>query len=81
MKEIWKPVVGHEGRYEVSSLGRVRETKILKVDGGGHRYSRVNIDGSTRYVHRLVADSFLDKPDYDKAVVNHKDFDTRNNAV
>lgn len=24
MKEIWKPVVGYEGRYEVSNLGRVR---------------------------------------------------------
>lgn len=24
MREIWKPVVGAEGRYEVSNLGRVR---------------------------------------------------------
>jgi len=24
MSEIWKPVVGHEGRYEVSDRGRVR---------------------------------------------------------
>lgn len=24
MSEVWKPVVGHEGYYEVSSLGRVR---------------------------------------------------------
>lgn len=24
MSEVWKPVVGYEGRYEVSSLGRVR---------------------------------------------------------
>lgn len=23
-REIWKPVVGYEGRYEVSNYGRVR---------------------------------------------------------
>lgn len=31
-EEIWKPVVGYEGRYEVSNLGRVRS-----VD---HKYTR-----------------------------------------
>ena len=24
MKELWKPVIGHDGKYEVSNLGRVR---------------------------------------------------------
>lgn len=24
MEEIWKPVIGYEGLYEVSSLGRVK---------------------------------------------------------
>lgn len=37
MKEIWKPVKGYEGLYEVSSLGRVkslaRKTKIINVYG------------------------------------------------
>ena len=28
-KEEWRPVVGHEDRYEVSSLGRVRSKDIV----------------------------------------------------
>lgn len=33
--EIWKPVVGFEGLYEVSSLGRVRSLpKLINVNGG-----------------------------------------------
>ena len=62
-------------------MGRVREVKILKTDGGGHRYSRVNIEGKTRYVHRLVAVAFLGEPPHEKAEVNHKDFNKRNNAL
>ena len=36
--EEWRPVVGHEGAYEVSSLGRVRsvDRKIWHSNGGGH---------------------------------------------
>lgn len=35
MTEIWKPVVGYEGLYEVSNLGRVRsvERTVKGVDG------------------------------------------------
>ena len=33
MKEIWKPVVGYEGRYQVSSMGRVigKQGRIAKA--------------------------------------------------
>ena len=30
--EIWKPVVGYEGLYEVSSLGRVRSLDKITAD-------------------------------------------------
>lgn len=56
MKEVWKPVVGWKGLYEVSSLGRVRSLprrikqsngvvihikgKILKTPVGNHGYPR-----------------------------------------
>ena len=35
MEEIWKPVVGYEGVYEVSNMGRVKslERKVPKGDG------------------------------------------------
>jgi hypothetical protein len=33
MTEIWKSVVGYEGRYEVSDLGRVRSLRFRSVLG------------------------------------------------
>jgi hypothetical protein len=36
MKEIWKAVVGYEGLYEVSSLGRVRS--LTRIDGQGRNW-------------------------------------------
>ena len=67
MKEEWRPILGYEGLYEVSSLGRVkscRYNKILKsnIDRGG--YARVPLyrgDGTKLYkqIHRLVAKAFI----------------------
>lgn len=38
MKEIWKPVVGYEGFYEVSSIGRVRSlARIVECNDGRKR--------------------------------------------
>lgn len=67
--EIWRQIDGFEGRYEVSSLGRVRSWTPAKVGGTlrptphKDRY-RVTLYSDTgravhRYVHRLVADAFL----------------------
>lgn len=36
--EIWKPVVGYESLYSVSSLGRVRSEERLVVRSGGNNY-------------------------------------------
>lgn len=38
MSEIWKPVVGYEGLYEVSSLGRVRSLDRVRGAYGGGSY-------------------------------------------
>lgn len=35
MSEVWRPVVGYEGAYEVSNLGRVRSLDRLVPAGGG----------------------------------------------
>lgn len=42
MAEHWRPVVGHEGAYEVSDLGRVRSVnRIMSVKSkGGRLYER-----------------------------------------
>lgn len=44
-EEIWKPVLGYEGLYEVSSLGRVRRVECLIVykDGRKRLWPRKNI--------------------------------------
>jgi len=92
MVEEWRDIPGVLGKWQVSSLGRVRtginpETgarpapmfpKIEYVRG----YHRVTLDGWRVMVHRLVAEAFLGEPD-DPAryQVAHNDGDTSNNHV
>lgn len=63
--EIWKPVVGYEGFYEVSSLGRVRNPRgaILRDRLNHLGYNRAALCkcGVRRdcMVHRLVAAAFI----------------------
>ena len=87
MKEIYKDIQGYEGKYQISNLGNVYSlitNKILKprltLDG----YYQVDLykNGVKKhlYVHRLVAQSFLDNPKNYK-IVNHKDENSTNNIV
>lgn len=59
VEEIWKPIIGYEGYYEVSNLGRVKRVALTKqVFRGGksmlfHHKERIlngglNIDGYNR---------------------------------
>lgn len=61
--ETWKPVVGHEGRYEVSSWGRVRNVargRMLKPGLASNGYFTVAIGkGNSRTTHSLVAEAFI----------------------
>lgn len=73
-EEIWKPVKGYEGLYEVSSLGRVKSLPRKAARGCIIRQGRLQtgylavalckegIQKSFR-VHRLVAEAFIDNPD------------------
>ena len=88
--EIWCPIKGYEGLYEVSDQGRVRSIKfgkerILKPGRNTCCYLQVNLckNGEKKknlLVHRLVAQTFIPNPD-NLPEVNHKDEDKDNNSV
>ena len=84
--EIWKPVVGYKGLYEVSNLGRVKgiSGKILRPVVRNHGYLAVYLYGKENRkiasVHRIVAEAFLDNPN-EYTEVNHKDENKANNEV
>jgi len=79
-------------KYEISTFGNVRNAKTQKVlspqlNGGSlhSKYLTVRIsndDGKyfTLYIHRLVAQAFLEQTE-GKTEVNHKDENKKNNNV
>ena len=71
----WKEIDGYNGHYFISSEGQVknRYNKILKPWLRNGYY--------TVYIHRLVAEYFLGKPEKDDYQVNHKDGNKLNNFV
>lgn len=83
MNEAWRPVVGYEGVYSVSNLGRVRrelptsntqQGKFLRQHKrNGYPSVSLCVNGIPRtfVVHRLVASSFLGLPNA-RQVANHK---------
>ena len=94
--EEWRPVVGYEGLYEVSNIGRVRSLdRYVKGKGKSYflhkgrvlspgikteGYLIVRLQRRMFYVHRLVTEAFLPNPD-NLPEVNHKDEDKTNNRV
>lgn len=87
MEEIWAPVVGYEGLYEVSNLGNVKSIRRNKVmrpgeHNFGYKYVILCRDGHSKniLVHRLVANAFIPKV-VGKQDVNHIDGNKANNAV
>ena len=90
MKEHWKPITGHEGRYEVSDLGRVRsllrgEPYIMNGSMSNMGYRLVMLrkkNGRPKdfSVHRLVALHFVPNPN-NLPIVNHKDENKLNNRA
>lgn len=81
MEEIWKDIKDYEELYWVSNLGRVKsKRKILKPINSEYLKVGLSKNGiqTTKYIHRLVAETFLGKSDLQ---VNHKDENKHNNCV
>lgn len=85
--EVWKPAVGYEGIYEVSSHGRIRRVapgrgthpgRMLNplTDDKGYLY--VNLSGRMRRIHRLVLAAFVGESDM---LCRHLDGDPKNNTL
>jgi hypothetical protein len=93
MKEEWKDIVGYEGLYQVSTLGRVKSnprngtinnTRILKLKTESNGYLRVCLSKNNKKqsygVHRLVYETFVG-PIPEGMQVNHINEDKTDNRV
>lgn len=83
--EMWRDIVGYEGIYQVSNKGRIRNKHgRIRKTGNLNGYKTINLyknnKGKTRYVHRIVAQAFINNYD-EKLDVNHIDFNRANNNV
>ena len=87
--EIWKPLYGFEGRYEISDMGHVRNVKrnsIVKSHIDAHGYLTctlryVNEEKShTVRIHRAIALAFIPNPN-NLPEVDHLDFNRNNYSI
>lgn len=72
IEEIWKPVVGYEGTYEVSNLGRVKscERTIITKDGSKMNFQDKIIKHSiNRRGYEIIC---LSKKGVKKSVIVHR---------
>lgn len=87
--EQWKDIIGYEGLYAISNLGRVKSAnyngtnteRIMKSRVGMVGYVIINFHKDfkrkTKTIHRLLAIHFIPNPE-NKKEVNHIDGDKSN---
>lgn len=90
MTEVWKPIIGYEGSYEISNLGKAKSlkngrVKILKprLDDRGYPMAGLyNGEMKNHKIHTLVWDHFGDKPrNGHKLQVDHIDGNKNNSRI
>ena len=92
MKEEWRDIIGYEGLYQVSNLGRVKSflyyngtnERIIKPIQLKNGYYNISLSknkiNKKEYIHRLVAKAFIPNPN-NYPIINHKDENPSNNCV
>lgn len=85
--EVWKPIIGYEGLYEISNLGRVKSLKgvrILKNSTQKVGYETVGLRKNNQtkvfYIHRLVAEAYIPNIE-NKPFIDHINRDKTDNRV
>ena len=66
-QEEWKDIIGYEGLYQVSNMGRVKRCNAIRLKAITQRkdngYCVVtlhrNNKGTTRYIHRIILEAFV----------------------
>jgi hypothetical protein len=87
--EIWKDIIGYEGLYQVSNLGRIKSfhngEKILKCKTDKDGYLEVTLcaNGNHKYmrVHRVVLNAFNPLTNENEFQVNHKNGVKNDNRI
>ena len=92
-EEIWKDIVGYEGKYAVSNLGRVKslnynhtgKEKLLRPCKHKDGYLQIGLskEGERKMytIHRLVLSTFSPVKNIENLEVNHLDEDKTNNCL
>lgn len=81
--EIWKtiePTSDGRGYYQVNQFGKIRKITEVSVFEKDNGYLTCHINRKNKYVHRLVAEAFIDNNNL-LPTVNHKDKNRKNNNV
>lgn len=82
--EVWKPVKGYDGKYEVSNMGRIKSfskkaskhgslLKLYVHPSNGYAYVMLHHKGKSKHyrVHVLVMETFTDYKSRDGLVIDH----------
>lgn len=87
MHETWKFIKGYENKYEVSNLGRVRNSKgqLMKPQINKKGYLRYTLWSNNKnklfFIQRLVMETFSPIDNMNELQVNHIDGNKENNKI